>query len=162
MGALSRATRVEIVELVAGDPQWWSGFCAKVVEVGPLVAIREERELRGWAEGAFRQWLRADEGRYAEFEAAMRDHADIMGWQTKEVAFGEGEPADKKVKIDTLFKLAGKVNRPAWGESIKQDGGGVVVLDAGLVLEMGALLAKLGPAQLVIEAQQSVDDADVI
>ena len=158
MGALMRATRVEIAELVAGDAEWGPLFCGRIAE-GGQAALKAERDMRGWSWGALWGWIVADEGRYRDYMQALEAYVQEKALETVGIADGSGEA---KLMVDTRFKLAGKVDRARWGESIKQDGSGVVVLDAGLVLEMGALLAKLGPAQRVIEAEQSVDDADVI
>ena len=150
MGALNRATFSEVEQLSAGDVGWWFGFCARVVEAGPLVAIREERDLRGWSEGAFRQWLRADVERYREFDLAVKDHADAIGWETKEIADATTPETVgvSKLRNETRFRLAKQAHPETWGEKAQTKESVRVVLvgfreEGGRVIECEADAARV-------------------
>ena len=124
--------------------------------------MREERDLRGWSWGALWKWIVEDEGRYREYMGALEAHMQMLALETVGIADGEGEAADKKVRIDTRFRLAGKVDRARWGDRVSMDGGGVVVLDAGLVGFAGALLERLSapPQRLEKVVESATHDAE--
>ena len=161
MGALARATKEEIKQLVNGDPEWWVGFCSSIAENGQK-AIKEERDLRGWSWRALWSYIVADEVRYREYMQALE--AYVQGLALETVGIADGADAESvgaaKLQVDTRFKLAGKVDRARWGDKVAVDAGGVAVVDAGLVLAMGELLGRLQrPAERVIE---HVADSDEI
>ena len=155
MGALARATRVEIVELVAGDVEWWPLFCGRIAE-GGQAALKAERDMRGWSWGALWGWIVADEGRYRQYMQALEAYVQDKALETVGIADGSGEA---KLMVDTRFRLAGKVDRARWGEQVKVDAGGLVLIDAGLVGFAGALLDRLSaPKERVIEAEAQIGD----
>ena len=57
---------------------------------------------------------------------ALEAKANDLGWETIEIADGEGDAQDKKVRVETRFRLAGKVDRARWGEKVDHIG---VMLD---------------------------------
>lgn len=126
MGALNRATVREVSELVASDPTWWPGFCAGIAEKGQL-ALREERDMRGWSWGALWKWIVSDEKLYGEYMQALEAYAQDKALETVSIA-DDLDPADVagvskgKVQIETRFRLAGKVDRARWGEKVEVSG----------------------------------------
>jgi len=144
MGALMRATREEVEELVRLDPEWWPGFCAALAERGQE-ALKEERDKRGWSWGALWKWIVGDVERYRDYMQALEAHVQMLVLETVGIADGASseDVAVAKLKIDTRLKVAGKLDRERWGERVKVEAGSVVVLDAGLVGFAGALLERL-------------------
>lgn len=119
MGALMLATKEEVEDLVRRDPAWWSMVLGKVSERG-MPALREEAALRSWSWGAVWGWVVGDADRYGELQGALEACANLMGWETKEIADG-ATPEDvavAKLRVDTNFRLAGKVDRGRWGEKV--------------------------------------------
>ena len=155
MGALMRATRVEVEALVAGDPSWWPGFCGAIAEKGEA-ALKEEKESRGWSWGALWKWIVQDEARYREYMQALEAHVQMLALETVPIADGDG---DAKLRVDTRFKLAGKVDRARWGDKVAMDAGGVLLVDAGLVGFASALLEKMQEKRVerIIDADPDPD-----
>ena len=159
MGALSVAVEFEVEELLRGDPGWWYGLCGKVSEVGPRRALKEICELRGWDRAGLKEWILKDDGRKAQFEAAKREFVDDAAWERLEIV-DQAKPEDvmvAKLRSETRKDIAGRVDRPVWGDRVSVDGGGVPVLDAALVGFAGALLERLvskAPEPRVIEQDE--------
>jgi hypothetical protein len=143
VGALTRATLAEVEELNAGDPMWWPVLCMEIAEKG-VEAIYAEKAKRVWAWGALWGWIVGDEKREAEFNRAREAYANLKAMET--VAIAENATPDNvgvaKLRVDTNFRFAAKVDRPRWGEKVEMSGG-VVVMDAGLVGMAGALLSQM-------------------
>lgn len=127
MGALMRATVAEVDEIYATDAAWWPGFCGAVAERGQ-VALREERDLRGWSWGALWRWIQDDPKRAGEYQAALEAYSQDLALETVGIADGAGpeEVASAKLRVDTRFRLAGKVDRARWGDEVKH----TMVVDA--------------------------------
>ena len=123
MGAIARATVDEVEELVGGDPAWWSDFLSRVVEVGPKVAMDEACRLRGWALSALWGWVMGDDGRKRDFQESQNLCVGRMAWETVGIADAS---EDAKLRVDTRFRIAGKVDRERWGEKVDHIG---VMLD---------------------------------
>jgi hypothetical protein len=124
MGALRRATFAEIEEC-AKDPQWWPNELARVRDDGGL---RGSVADRAWSYGAFIGWIRADDGRSAEYDEALRDYAHKGVMETLQIADGsspENIPVDKE-RIKARQWVAGKWDRNRYGEKVDHIG---IVLD---------------------------------
>lgn len=126
MGALKRATVREVEELVVGDPTWWPGFCASIAEEGQ-VALRKERDSRNWSWGALWRWIVEDEKRYREYMQALEAYAQDKALETVQIADDldtedVAAVAKGKVQIETRFRVAGKIDRPRWGDKVEVSG----------------------------------------
>lgn len=154
MGALTRATRNEIDELAAGDPSWWPGILGRVAEFGVL-ALRDEASARGWAWSATWAWVVGDAERFDRFEEALRACALLMGWETMQIADGVNEDkaavAKATLRVNTRFKLAGKVDKERWGDKVQVEQAGPA-WDTGLADFAVALLDRVGGRERVVEA----------
>ena len=127
MGALARATELEIEEIVSGDANWWRDVLGKVALDG-LPALREEARLRGWTWDATWSWVCGDDRRQKELRGSLNAKAQLLGWGTEGIA-ASATPEDvavRKLQVDTAFRLAGKVDRLGWGEKVDHIG---IVLD---------------------------------
>ena len=135
MGALARATKSEIEELVAGDPQWWIEFCGAVAE-GGQAAIKAERELRGWSWGALWGWIVGDVERYRDYTRSLEAYVQERALETIGIA---DKTEDHKLRVDTRFRLAGKVDRVRWGDQVQH----TVVVDS-----FGEMLKRVSERKL--------------
>lgn len=130
MGALMRATRKEIAELVAGDADWWPNFCGALAEKG-RGALKDEITQRGWSWGALWGWIVGDVERYREYMKALEAHVQMLALETVGIADGYQDKdgvEDAKLRVATRFKLAEKVDSARWGDKAAGGGGGVKVV----------------------------------
>ncbi len=107
----------------------------------------------------FGRVLEEDLARKAEYEAALRIAADGMALETLVIADdGSNDTyvdengnkrtdtdviARSKLRVDARMKIAARLNRDRWGESIRVEKTVKVEADAGLLIGMGELLARL-------------------
>ena len=153
MGELRRRTRAELDALSEVDAGWWGGVCEALAEKGE-VAMREERERRGWSWGALWRWIVEDEVRYTEYVQALEAHVQMLALETVGIADADG---DAKLRVDTRFKLAGKVDRERWGERAVQMEKGAVLLDAGLLGTMVEMLGRLSGPTVAQDAGRVIE-----
>ena len=164
MGALMKATVREVEELVEGDPQWWPSFCMKVAERG-IDAFYEEKALHGWAWGALWGWANADEGRERQWKRALEAYGNLKALETVKIAEMSSveNVSVSKLRVDTNFRFAGKVDRLRWGDKVEVNAG-TAVMDAALVgLAVGLLervkqVGAMPTEKLVIEAVEEVEE----
>lgn len=119
MGALMRATRMEVEELAAGDPHWWPGLCAAVAE-GGLKAALAEKDSRGWSWGALWRWIVEDADRYGEYTHALQAFTQLKSHERLDIV-DAATPEDvqvAKLRSETRRDFAAKVDRERWGEKV--------------------------------------------
>ena len=80
-------------------------ICAKLSTGFSLRAICREMEL---SESNVRFWLRNDEEAAAQTVRAREHGCDALADECIEIADTPGDPADKRVRIDTRIRLIGK------------------------------------------------------
>lgn len=141
MGALRRATRSEIEELVR-DPEWWPDVLARIADGDSLAELAAERV---WSWGALWAWIQADEERLAGYDAALKARAQMLAFEALAISDEQGcvekdgkvfdpdVPRDK-LRIDTRLKLASKFDRVRFGENTKVEHGGVIGMSLMTVL----------------------------
>lgn len=94
--------------------------------------------------GRMLAWLMADAKRYSIYERALEVAAHELISQTVGIADGEGFPQDKRIRIETRFKLARHHAPVKYGERILVQGeSNVIFIDAGLVGMAAQLLEKV-------------------
>lgn len=157
MGALNRATMQEVDELVGGDPGWWPGFCGQIAENGQS-AIKTERDMRGWSWSALWEWIIKDEVRYRDYMRALEAYVQDKALETIDIADGS---EDAKLRVDTRFRLAGKVDRPRWGEQEPKAALPVVTINIGIRRDSleGRLDAPNVPNEKIIPAEEAAPHA---
>ena len=143
---------MEVQELHANDPSWWPTFCAEVAETGQY-ALKKERKLRGWSWGALWKWVVSDQERYSEYAKALEAYAQMLALETVGIA---DDSEDAKLRVDTRFKVAGKVDRVRWGDQVTHN---VVVDPFG---EMLKRVSERKLAQLKASQTEKVIEGEVL
>lgn len=80
-------------------------ICDELAEGKSLRAICKQREL---AESSVRRWLAQNEDAMAHSAHARELGCDALADECIEIADGAGDPADKRIRIDTRIRLIGK------------------------------------------------------
>ena len=80
-------------------------ICDKLAEGKSLRSIC--REI-GKAESSVRYWLSKDADAFAHSARARELGCDALADECLEIADGSGDPADKRIRIDTRIRLIGK------------------------------------------------------
>lgn len=139
--------RREAYELWVSDPMSVEILVERVSEGETL---KELCESRGLPYGRVARWISETEGVRERYELALRLWADGLATETIAISDGMGGDEDwkevgrDKLRIETRLKLASRLDRERYGERVRHDvGGGVVVVDAGLVGMAGALLDRV-------------------
>lgn len=71
-------------------------------------SLRSACKDLGLAESSVRYWLNKDEDSFAHSARARELGCDALADECLEIADGPGDPADKRIKIDTRIRLIGK------------------------------------------------------
>ncbi len=82
-----------------------TAICDQLAEGKSLRAICKEM---GKSESSVRYWLHKDEEAFAHSARARELGCDALADECLEIADGAGDPADKRIKIDTRIRLIGK------------------------------------------------------
>lgn len=82
-----------------------AAICDEIAEGKSLRRICREREL---SESSVRRWIANSEEAMAHSARARELGCDALADECIEIADGIGEPADKRIKIDTRLRLIGK------------------------------------------------------
>lgn len=99
------------------DPADIEDICAQLAEGKSLRAICKER---GIAESTVRYWLARDEEAFAHSTRAKELGCDALADECLEIADGAGDPADKRIKIETRIRLIGKWSQ-RYGDKVTVD-----------------------------------------
>lgn len=133
--------RVEGVEGPAGRPEGLPAICAS------------------WdmPYGRVLQWLMADAGRYARYERALEVRAHELISEVVDIADGEQFPQEKRVRIDTRFRVARHHASEKYGERVEVRNTAAMEV----VLEVPAIeLLKLVRKSALVENAVIVEDDD--
>lgn len=80
-------------------------ICNELAEGKSLRAICREMDLK---ESSVRYWLNKEGEAFAHSARARELGCDALADECIEIADGPGDPADKRIKIDTRIRLIGK------------------------------------------------------
>jgi hypothetical protein len=137
---------------------------------------------RAWSipYGRLAEWIVEDRTRSEQFNQALAIWADSLAHESVQIADEGGAEAGEvqrdKLRIDTRLKLAGKLNRPRYGDSTEIKHTGTVSLIAvlsslprGRVLDAlpesepaGALAVPAGSAGTSLEKNPQVNESELI
>lgn len=96
-------------------------ICRRLSMGEPLAKICADDEMPAYS--TVRKW----EAENPEFSAlstrAKVDGTHYMADECLEIADGRGDPADKRIRIDTRLRLIGKWNRHVYGDKLAHVGG---------------------------------------
>lgn len=81
------------------------GICNRMAEGKSLRAVCRDLGLK---ESSVRYWLSKNEEAFAHSTRARELGCDALADECLEIADGTGDPADKRIKIDTRIRLIGK------------------------------------------------------
>lgn len=120
-------------------------ICRRLAKGDPLARICADDDMPAYS--TVRKW----EAENPEFSAlsarAKVDGTHYMADECIEIADGKGDPADKRIRIDTRLRLIGKWNRQVYGDAstLKHTGpdGGPVQFANMTEAEIDARLAAL-------------------
>lgn len=101
--------------------------------------------MRGWAWGALWRWIVGDEARYRDYMQALEAYVQGLALETITIADGS---EDAKLRVDTRFKLAGKVDAGRWGDKAAVGGGGVKVVLVNFVQDVHGRVIEGGINEL--------------
>jgi hypothetical protein len=90
---------------MAGTPEQIETICMMLAEGKSLRKIAKEI---GMAESTIRYWLHSDAEAFAHSTRARELGCDALADECLEIADAPGDPADKRIKIDTRIRLIGK------------------------------------------------------
>lgn len=119
---------------------------------------------RGWPYSVVAQWLHADEGRLARYDAALRIWVDSIAMETVAISDEQAVAVSKQgtefdpdvprdaLRIKARQWAAEKLHRARYGQTLKVERSVSVVADAGLVGLAGDLLALIGRQERVVTA----------
>ena len=97
-------------------------ICERLAEGEPLVKICGDPEMPSF--GTVYRWERDNE-EFRQLSAQAREiGTHYMAGDCIVIADGEGDPADKRVRIDTRLRLIGKWNAKNYGDKHIHVGGG--------------------------------------
>ena len=144
-----------------GPMQRWERDCAPDVVEVVMQRVAEGETLkaicrsRGWPYARVATWVAEDEGRVKAYEAASRIWVDGLARETVAIADKAEDVPAAKLKVDTRFRIAGKLHREVYGEVVRQE----VVLDPFTEMlrrvserRLAALRETQRPAERVVEA----------
>jgi hypothetical protein len=69
--------------------------------------------------GRVRAWIASDPERETAYFGALRLRADSLAGETVAIADGDGFPQNKRIRIDTRFRLAGFYDKQFYGDAPK-------------------------------------------
>lgn len=159
LGQLARATKREVEGLAKGDPEWWPGVLAHIADGGRLGEVANQS---AWSWGALWAWIQADEGRTAQYDAALKARAQMLAFEALEVV--DGADPDTvgvaKLRSETRLRVAGKWDRGRYGDSSEVKHSGAIGMNLMAVL---ASLPRAGaekevPAVPVLESAEIIED----
>lgn len=97
-------------------------ICRRLAMGEPLAKICRDDDMPAYS--TVRKW----EAENPEFSAlsarAKVDGTHYMADECLDIADGDDDPADKRIRIDTRLRLIGKWNRHVYGEKLAHVGGG--------------------------------------
>ena len=107
---------------IDGEREFVENILAMVVEGDSLEVIARRFDV---AYGSLWRWISGDKSRMAEYEAALKGHADKLVHETKVIADDSG---DAKLRIDARKWLSGKWDANRFSERSKVEVSGSVSL----------------------------------
>jgi len=141
-----------------GEAELLEHILARVMEGESLESIAGRYDV---AYGAMWRWISGDKYRMAEYESALRGHADKLVHETKKIA---DDSDDAKLRIDARKWLSGKWDGDRFGEKSKvQIMGGISITEA-LAGDALSLLDRLRTVHVQeldavsVQAMESLED----
>lgn len=123
------------------------GFLVEIVhEVITGRRLIEIAQAEGLLYSVLWNWLKDEPERLEKYREALKGYGDALIAETVGIADGSGDP---KLKVDTRFRVAGKIDKKMWGDEKESGAAGItVVVQRGLNAEMtpGGVLT-IGPEQ---------------
>jgi hypothetical protein len=118
MGAIAVDREVRFLELTSAEraPATLSEIVQRVGEGEKFVDICKALDQ---PYGRMREWLAKVPEREAAYYAARRLRADALADETIGIADGEGYPQNKRIRIDTRFRLASFLDKQYYGDAPK-------------------------------------------
>ena len=143
---------------IDGEREFVENILAMVVEGDSLEVIARRFDV---AYGSLWRWISGDKFRMAEYEAALKGHADKLVHETKVIADGSKDP---KLMFDARKWLSGKWDGDRFGEKSKvQIMGGISITEA-LAGDALSLLDRLRTVHVQeldavsVQAMESLED----
>ena len=121
-----------------GEAELLEHILARVMEGESLEDIAVRYDV---AYGAMWRWISGDKYRMAEYESALRGHADKLVHETKEIA---DKSEDPKLMIDTRKFLSGKWDAGRFGDKNMHSGGGGITVILAQTLPDGSIKSVEG------------------
>jgi hypothetical protein len=97
-------------------------ICRRLAMGRPLAKICADDEMPAYS--TVRKWEAENPAFSALSARAKVDGTHYMADECLEIADGKGDPADKRIRIDTRLRLIGKWNRHVYGDKLAHVGGG--------------------------------------
>jgi hypothetical protein len=117
---------------IDGEREFVENILAMVVEGDSLEVIARRFDV---AYGSLWRWISGDKSRMAEYEAALKGHADKLVHETKGIADDSGDP---KLRMDARKWLSGKWDSGRFGDKVQQQhGSGITVILAQTLADGG-------------------------
>jgi len=120
-------------------------ICRRLAMGDPLAKICADDDMPAYS--TVRKWEVENPGFSALSARAKVDGTHYMADECIEIADGNGDPADKRIRIDTRLRLIGKWNRKVYGDAstLKHTGpdGGPVQFANMTEAEIDARLAAI-------------------
>lgn len=150
-------------EWLRSQPQeWWDDIFDRIACGEAASKILKDYNVRF---AIFGRVLEEDEERKTEYEAALRIASDGYAHEVIEIADeSEVDAADKKIRIETRFKLAGKWHRDRYGDKVDVKHG---VAAGGLMIVMAQLSPQeqekvISPERVVAIQEQEAEAGEVV
>jgi hypothetical protein len=135
------------------DPEAAAKVFAAMTDGGeeewPKATLPRLAKRWGMPKGAFVEWFTTEHA--GVYEAALKVIAADLAVKAMEAAI-EATPEDvavRRLQAETAMKLASRFDRARYGEDRGRDTATVVIADAGLLGEAGALLERLAGPKLL-------------
>ena len=105
------------------EQEFLESICLRLSEGEHIYKICESK---GLPHMVVRKWLEADNKRFAVFELARKCYAERLVWMGMDEVENAGVETVTLARLrkETYFELAGKIDRATWGDKPQVSGGG--------------------------------------
>jgi hypothetical protein len=154
MGAVMTDRAARFVDLTARESAMLEELGQRLSEGEHLPGICKAWDVPYWR---VLTWLMADAKRYDVYQRALEVAAHALVSETVGIADGDGYPQNKRIRIETRFKVAGYHAPEVYGRREEAMPNTVVLVSANLERVADALLERLGGR--TIEQPQLVEES---